>query len=125
MVEDWSDVHADLLAPDVLVPPCSSEILLRYGPFRRPADFLGKALLHTASRPNAWPDWFEAFGLRYENSTSLHGYGHFFIAIEAAREGLGLALIPEVLIQPNHTGQDLKTLNDFSVESAGSYYLLC
>lgn len=125
MVSLWATVRAELLMPDVLVPVCSKEFLERYGPFDVPSDLLGKPLLHNATRSHAWPDLFSALGLQKEEASRGASYGHFFMAMQAAEIGLGLALVPEVLTQAAIATGRLVRLSNFHVPSAGAYYILC
>ncbi len=65
---------------------------------RPPAALLDQALLHTASRPQAWPDWAARSGL---DPASLHqgaAFEHLYYLLEAAVAGLGVAIAPEPLV---------------------------
>jgi DNA-binding transcriptional LysR family regulator len=58
-----------------------------------------EALLHTSSRPQAWPTWAQASGLP---ASSLHygqGFTRLFYLLEAAVAGLGVAIAPAQLVQ--------------------------
>jgi DNA-binding transcriptional LysR family regulator len=59
---------------------------------------LGEALLHTSSRPQAWPAWAERNALA---STELHfgqGFAHLYYLLEAAVAGMGVAIAPQQLV---------------------------
>ena len=60
-------------------------------------------LLHIATRPTAWQDWFAAHGAC---TTQVCGtvYDQFSTIIQAALHGLGVALLPNYLVE-----QDLAT----------------
>ncbi|MBF7728845.1 LysR family transcriptional regulator [Pseudomonas sp. N040] len=63
-----------------------------------PARLLGEALLHTTSRPQAWPQWLALCGL---DATALRlgqGFEHLYYLLEAAVAGLGIAIAPEQLV---------------------------
>lgn len=63
-----------------------------------PAVVMDEALLHTTSRPQAWPQWLELSGL---DATALHlgqGFEHLYYLLEAAVAGLGIAIAPEQLV---------------------------
>ena len=66
---------------------------------RAPASTLtGEALLHTTSRPQAWPSWarhnaIEPGALKYGQ-----GFEHLYYLLEAAVAGLGVAIAPEPLV---------------------------
>lgn len=56
-------------------------------------------LLHTTSRPQAWPDWAQRHGV---DPSALHfgtGFSHLYYLLEAAVAGLGIAIAPEPLVR--------------------------
>lgn len=59
---------------------------------------LGEALLYTASRPQAWPAWAKANGLRPEALRMGQGFDHLYFLLEAALAGLGVAIAPHQLV---------------------------
>jgi LysR family glycine cleavage system transcriptional activator len=122
MVTDWRGVVADYLFQDVLVPVISPA-LLRGRIVSRPEDLLDFPLIHTTSRAHAWPDWFRAHGIHNLAAASSIGYGHFFMSLEAAREGHGIAIVPDVLVE-DAAPDELVTLFQPDTPSAGDYYLL-
>lgn len=56
------------------------------------------ALLHTASRPQAWRDWAARIGLDAEGLRMGTGFDHLYYLLEAAVAGLGIAIAPEPLV---------------------------
>lgn len=59
---------------------------------------LGEALLHTTSRPQAWPTWALEQGLE---PAALHygqAFEHLYYLLEAAVAGLGVAIAPQPLV---------------------------
>ena len=63
-----------------------------------PAALLGEMLLHTASRPQAWPQWAALSGLPSERLRYGQGFDHLYYLLEAAVAGLGVAIAPEQLV---------------------------
>ena len=61
-------------------------------------DLLKHALLHTTSRPQAWPSWVRRNGLEPEALTLGQGFEHLYYLLEAAVAGLGIAIAPEPLV---------------------------
>lgn len=61
-------------------------------------DLLKHALLHTTSRPQAWPSWALRNGLEPEALTLGQGFEHLYYLLEAAVAGLGIAIAPEPLV---------------------------
>ncbi|GHH52773.1 MULTISPECIES: LysR family transcriptional regulator [Gammaproteobacteria] len=63
-----------------------------------PQRLLDYPLLHTRSRPQAWPDWAAAHGM--EAAALRHGseFEHLLYLLEAAVAGLGIAIAPQPLV---------------------------
>ena len=62
------------------------------------ADLLEHALLHTTSRPQAWPSWARRNDLDPERLSLGQGFEHLYYLLEAAVAGLGIAIAPEPLV---------------------------
>lgn len=93
---DWQ-VHE--LAPERIGPVVSP----RYAGIERlrsaPPEVLGEfALLHTASRPQAWGDWATRAGLDPASLRMGTGFDHLYYLLEATSAGLGVAIAPEPLV---------------------------
>ena len=66
---------------------------------KRPAAALVDApLLHTASRPQAWPEWAAAMHLDATSLPAIRTLPHLYFLLEAASAGLGIAIAPEPLV---------------------------
>ncbi|CAD5106731.1 LysR family transcriptional regulator [Zestomonas carbonaria] len=59
---------------------------------------LSEPLLHTASRPQAWPQWVRGNGLDPASLQLGQGFEHLYYLLEAAVAGLGVAIAPEPLV---------------------------
>ncbi|CDF96690.1 MULTISPECIES: LysR family transcriptional regulator [unclassified Pseudomonas] len=59
---------------------------------------LGEALLHTTSRPQAWPTWARQNNLDPQALKFGQGFEHLYYLLEAAVAGLGVAIAPEPLV---------------------------
>lgn len=62
-----------------------------------PASLIQQPLLHTTSRPQAWPDWAQRHGLDPDALQFGSGFAHLYYLLEAAVAGLGIAIAPEPL----------------------------
>lgn len=124
MVTAWTDVHADELFPDVLVPVCLPALLEKQGAEDDPMRILRNPLIHTTTRRHAWPDWLKANGFSsIEPHDNAVEFGHFFMSLEAARKGRGIAIIPDIILA-HHEKRDEFATPLPSLASAGEYYLL-
>lgn len=63
-----------------------------------PHALLEQPLLHTTSRPQAWPNWAERQGLASEELQWGQAFEHLYYLLEAAVAGLGVAIAPEPLV---------------------------
>ncbi|MFO1147479.1 MAG: transcriptional regulator GcvA [Alsobacter sp.] len=125
MVSNWSGVHAEELFPDVLVPVCRPDLLVLEDARQSPADLARLPLIHTTTRRFAWPDWLRAHGIRLPASGSpALEFGHFFMSLEAARKGRGVAIVPNFLLAYYEGADDLAVPVKTDIASAGEYYLL-
>ncbi len=71
---------------------------------RPAAALLGEPLLHTASRPQAWPQWARAQGLDPAALRQGQGFEHLYYLLEAAAAGLGVAIAPQPLVADDLAG---------------------
>lgn len=67
---------------------------------------LGESLLHTTSRPQAWPSWARQNGIDPQALRCGQGFEHLYYLLEAAVAGLGIAIAPEPLVADDlHAGR--------------------
>ncbi|WP_152044825.1 LysR substrate-binding domain-containing protein [Aureimonas psammosilenae] len=120
---DWPGAELDLLMSETVVPACSPQLAERFG-FGQPADLLAAPLLHLASRPDAWERWFD---LQKASPGPLRGmlFDQFATAAQAAVSNLGVALLPEFLIEDDIRRGDLVRALPLPMESTERYYLAC
>ncbi|MYZ43332.1 transcriptional regulator GcvA [Schauerella aestuarii] len=79
------------------VPVCSPALLQRQ-PLRMIEDIQQHTLLHTSSLPRVWPDWLaQAKGGALEAAATIT-FDHFYLTIQAAIEGIGIAMGPTALV---------------------------
>lgn len=64
---------------------------------------LGEPLLHTSSRPQAWPSWAASNGLVSSTLKLGQGFEHLYYLLEAAAAGLGVAIAPQQLVADDLT----------------------
>ncbi|MHC9013634.1 LysR family transcriptional regulator [Stenotrophomonas rhizophila] len=87
------------LAPErvgvVVSPQHPAAVRLAHQP---PSSLLGESLLHTTSRPQAWPAWALSHGLEPAQLQLGSGFEHLYYLLEAAVAGLGVAIAPEPLV---------------------------
>ena len=78
--------------------PVCSPALLRRVPLAEPGQLRDHTLLHAATLPQVWPQWLQAAGLPDLEPRASVTLEHFYLALQAALDGLGVAMGPERLI---------------------------
>ncbi|MGV6804408.1 MAG: LysR substrate-binding domain-containing protein [Ruegeria sp.] len=120
---DWPGTERLLLKVERVIPVCAPA-LLPAGPPRNPRDLLKMPLLHIQTRPRAWQDWFQK--MEVEHSAPLPGTVHdqFTTIYQAALHGLGVALLPNYLIEQDLATGKLTTAYSDTAKIMGAYYLV-
>lgn len=92
-------VQIEALAPE-FIGPVVSPLHPRCAYWQQhPAhSLLGERLLHTASRPQAWPDWAKTQGIDSQSLSYGQSFEHLYYLLEAALAGLGVAIAPQLLV---------------------------
>jgi LysR family glycine cleavage system transcriptional activator len=121
----WAEsLHAEFLFPET-VTLVASPALLKRRPLAGPDDVKRHTLLMHSTRPDAWTEWFAAAGLKGAAGKGP-AFEHFFMSIEAAVNGLGLALVPDFFVtQELRDGRLVEPLPALRLQRPGGYYLLC
>jgi LysR family glycine cleavage system transcriptional activator len=78
--------------------PLLSPGLMKERPLRSPSDLAQHTLLHAATRRHMWLRWLTAAGVPDLKPARDQVFEHFYFAIQAAIEGLGVAMGPLALV---------------------------
>lgn len=124
MVQDWNGLEAEYLMPDLIIAVCSPALLKGKPALKNPSDIKRFPLLQTTTRIHAWADWGRALNVPDLDTTVGTGFAHFFMTLEAARAGQGIACVPSVLVRADLDAGRLIAPFPQNVESEGSYYLI-
>jgi LysR family glycine cleavage system transcriptional activator len=127
----YPGLHVErVLGEETMVPVCSPALLRRGPPLRRPSDLGRHVLLHDEIpridgwRPG-WHTWLAAAGVK---SVDLDGGRRFGLAaatIQAAIEGMGVALGRSSLVLDDLAARRLVSPFGPPVKSGFNYYLVC
>ena len=99
-----ADMHVYALGSERIGPVLSPRLGRYQQLCHAPASaLLGEPLLHTTSRPQAWPSWAQQHALDAKALNYGQGFEHLYYLLEAAVAGLGVAIAPEPLV-----AEDLK-----------------
>ena len=81
-------------------------------------------LLQQSTRPDAWRLWFDAMGVQAPHWQSGPRYELFSMSATAAAHGLGVALVPRMLIADDLARGDLVLACDRALRGSRGYYLV-
>lgn len=115
---------AEILFQDRLLPLCSPDFKERH--IHSLAQLASSQLIHLdASETNwtSWPNWFAALG--FDGALAArHRVNNYAIALQLARDGLGVVLGWKRLVKPLINDGRLVPLTDFEIEAPGKFYLI-
>lgn len=121
---DWPGTKNMLLKHENLLPVCAPALVTKDLPLTAD-EILKMPLLHIQTRPKAWQDWFCNQGVE-PGTEQLGGtmYDQFATITQAALHGLGVALMPDYLVEQDLATGRLLALQPNATESEGAYYLV-
>ena len=122
---NWPGLRADWLMADHFFPVCSPALLTGEHSLRRPEDLVHHTLLHTMISREDWQLWLTASGLPL-SIAARRGlvFDQGFLAIQAAMEGLGVAMGRTHLVQADITAGRLIAPFDMVLPQDAGYYVV-
>jgi len=94
----WPGTEGVFLMHEQLVAVCHPRLIAPKTTLTK-ADWRRQPLLQLGTRPYAWRQWFASMGLEVEGDLSGPRLELFSMLIEAAIQGMGIALIPPFLVE--------------------------
>jgi len=121
----WPGLRAIWLMADELFPVCSPALLKGEHPLRQPKDLAYHVLLHTSGVHDDWRLWLTAAGLPIK-TTALHGltFDMLFMTIQAAIDGLGIAIGRTSYVQGDIEKGRLVVPFDIAMPADAGFYLV-
>jgi len=122
-VANWAGTLATALIEEEVVPVCAPALL---GGRKRlqPRDIATLPLLQQSTRPEAWRQWFEAMAVEAPNALSGPRYELYSMTATAASQGMGMALVPRLLIEPELARGELVVACPRPLRSGRTYWLV-
>jgi len=125
---DWSHANCTFLMAEESVPVCSPALFSQAELAHVDnicASLINLPLLHIATRPDAWQQWFNDHDVIAKDKAhqGMH-FEQFSIATNAAVAGLGVALLPRFLIKNELQRGELQIICDKPLHTDNSYYLV-
>ena len=97
-VEHEAGIRCETLMPDRRLPVCSPRIL-QDRPVETPQDLRRHVFLHSTSTRSSWPQWLASAGVPNLKPARDLELDHVFLQLQAAVDGLGVALASLPLIE--------------------------
>lgn len=119
---DWPDTESTFLMKEETVP-VAAPALLSERAVNDERDLLELPLLHLATRPRAWPDWFHDAGLERAGSSGMV-FEEIAAVAQAAAAGLGVSLLPRFLVEGELERGELAVVFERPLRSSFGYYLV-
>ncbi|KPU98607.1 LysR family transcriptional regulator [Variovorax paradoxus] len=122
-VQNWAGTHALPLMQEDVVPVCSPALLPRGKPVS-PTAIAHMPLLQQSTRPDGWRQWFDAQQVDAPNARGGPRYELFSILAAAASQGLGVALMPTMLVADELARGELVVACPRPLAGERAYYLV-
>ncbi len=122
-VANWAGTRATALIEEEVVPVCAPALLGGRAHWS-PQELASLPLLQQSTRPEAWRQWFEAMGVEAPAALAGPRYELFSMTAAAAAHGLGVALVPRLLIEPELARGELAIACPRPHKSGRAYWLV-
>jgi DNA-binding transcriptional LysR family regulator len=93
----WAGMMKHVLFSEELHPICVPELLPKRSG-NQPAELLHIPLLHKRSTMELWKRWWDSVGVDHANPYAGSRYDLYGMVIDAAKAGLGMALVPKLYV---------------------------
>lgn len=125
----YEGMRVDRLMDEVAIPVCSPRLLEGENPLREPADLCRHTLLHHTSsyQDDSYPDWrmwLQAAGVNTCDLSRGPTFSMASMAVEAAINGQGVALVGHVLVADDIAAGRLVRPFELSFPVLFAYYIV-
>ena len=122
---NWPGLRTDWLMAEDMFPVCSPSLLMGVPPLRAPEDLEHHTLLHATVSREDWQLWLTAAGLPVSLATRRGlSFDQSFMAIQAAVEGLGVALGRTRFVEADIAGGRLVVPFDMVLPADAGFYIV-
>lgn len=122
---NWPGLRAQWLMAEDIFPVCSPALLNGEKPLRRPEDLAHHTLLHSTVAREDWQLWLTAAGLPVALALRRGlNFDQTFMALQAAMDGLGVALGRSRVVDADIAAGRLVVPFDVVLPSDAGYYIV-
>jgi LysR family glycine cleavage system transcriptional activator len=90
-------VNSHFFLTESILPVCHPDLLEKQ-PLKQPQDIARHTLLTYSTEPYRWADWLDAVGASGIAPLATINFEQMYFSLQAAMEGLGIALVPYFLV---------------------------
>ena len=108
-----------------LTPVCSPALLHGGIGLRQPADLVNHSLLQLYTASDEWPVWLQAAGVPVDVGQVGPRFDSYLLALEAAIDGQGVAIVPRFLAAADLRGGRLVAPFALQVPQPRGWFLVC
>ncbi len=122
---NWPGLRTQWLMAEDIFPVCSPALMKGPKPLRRPEDLVHHTLLHTSVGREDWQLWLTAAGLPVALALRRGlSFDQSFMALQAATDGLGVALSSRSLVDADIAARRLVIPFDVVLPADAGYYIV-
>jgi DNA-binding transcriptional LysR family regulator len=101
---NWPGIKLVKLAEQEMIPVCAPSMAAT---LRGATDLLTATLLCYTKQQEAWSEWFAQASLDMDACHRLITFGTYQMVLQAAVTGLGVAIVPEIMVRTELSNNDL------------------
>jgi LysR family glycine cleavage system transcriptional activator len=120
---EWNEVQAIRLFAQTYVPACAPALRRKWS-IASPADLVQRPLIAHNQRPDLWERWAAMAGVDMLQPQQLIHFDTMSAVVNAAEQGVGVALVSAPLSATRFQSGSLVRLFDGELETGESYYLV-
>lgn len=121
---NWPDAVVDPLMSEEIQVVCSPRLMEGKHPIVSYGSLQHHRLIRHSTRPNSWEHWFRSVDAPRQDLHWGPSLEHFFMIIQAAIAGLGVALLPSFLVEDDIRNGTLVAPFPARIAGPGAYYLV-
>lgn len=118
-------VHCTHLFDALLTPVCRPSLVHGGAGLRQPADLVNHSLLQLYTASEEWSVWLQAAGVPVDTGRSALRFDSYLLALEAAIDGQGVAIVPHFLAAADLRSGRLVAPFGLQVPQPRRWYLMC
>jgi len=122
---NWPGLRVDRLVRVNIFPVCSPQLRAGPPPIVAPADLLQHTLMHDSDWPESmWARWLSIAGVKAEQLKPSLSFNYSSLMIQAAIDGLGVALAEEALVRDDLASGRLVKPFEIDMPSDYAHYVV-